>query len=108
MALKLHDNCSRYMFVAIFYSVWSVFGLYSFHLEYSLVIEYRCWIMKGFNINWTFIGPSIVICFHSKPNQVHQFLKFILFWNNTLHVSDGLSVHHQEFKTVHIPVVRCM
>jgi len=32
---------------------------------------------------------------------MHQFLKFILFWNNTLHVSDGLSVHHhQEFKTV--------
>jgi hypothetical protein len=25
----------------------------------------------------------------------------ILFWNNTVHVSDGLSVHHQEFKTVH-------
>jgi len=32
---------------------------------------------------------------------MHQFLKFILFWNNTLRVSDGLSVHHQEFKTVH-------
>ena len=29
-------------------------------------------------------------------------LKFIyLFWNGTLHVSDGLSIHHQEFKTVH-------
>jgi len=22
-------------------------------------------------------------------------------WSNTLHVSEGLSVHHQEFKTVH-------
>jgi len=32
---------------------------------------------------------------------MHQFLKFILFWNNTVHVSDGLSVHHQESKTVH-------
>ena len=31
---------------------------------------------------------------------MHQFLKFILFWNNTLHVLDGLSIHHQEFKTV--------
>ena len=28
---------------------------------------------------------------------MHQFLKFILFWNNTLHVSDGLSV-----KLVHL------
>jgi hypothetical protein len=25
----------------------------------------------------------------------------VYFWNDTLHVSDGLSVHHQEFKTVH-------
>ena len=29
---------------------------------------------------------------------MHQ---IILFWNYTLHVSDGLSVHHQELKTVH-------
>jgi len=38
---------------------------------------------------------------------MHQFLKFILFWNNTLHVSDGLSVHHQEFKTVHTATGIC-
>jgi len=31
---------------------------------------------------------------------MHQFLKFILFCSSTLHVSDGLSVHHQESKTV--------
>jgi len=31
---------------------------------------------------------------------MHQFLKFILFWNNSPHVLDSLSVHHQEFKTV--------
>jgi len=31
---------------------------------------------------------------------MHQCIKFILFWNDTLHVSDGLSVHHQEFQTV--------
>ena len=33
---------------------------------------------------------------------MHQCIKFILFWNDTLHVSDGLSVHHQDFKTVFI------
>ena len=27
--------------------------------------------------------------------------QFILFLKNTLHVSDGLSVHHQEIMTVH-------
>jgi len=32
---------------------------------------------------------------------MHQCIKFILTRNDTLHVSDGLSVHHQEFKTVH-------
>ena len=32
---------------------------------------------------------------------MHQCIKFILFWNDTLHVSDGLPAHHQEAKTVH-------
>ena len=32
---------------------------------------------------------------------MHRRIKFILFWNDTLHVSDGLSVNHQEFKTVY-------
>ena len=29
---------------------------------------------------------------------MHQCIKFILFWNDTIHVSDGLSVHHQELR----------
>ena len=49
----------------------------------------------------TFIGPCIVIYFYSKTNQMHQFLKFILFCSSALHVSDGLSIQHQESKTVH-------
>jgi len=48
-----------------------------------------------------FIGTCIVIYFYGKTNLMHQCLKFILFWNDTLHVSDGLSAHRQEFKTVH-------
>ena len=39
--------------------------------------------------------------------QMHQCIKFILFWNDTLHVSDSLSVHHQEFKTVHTATGIC-
>ena len=38
---------------------------------------------------------------------MHQCITFILFWNDTLHVSDGLSVHHQEFKTVHTATDIC-
>jgi len=42
-----------------------------------------------------------VIYFYTKTNEMQQFLKFILFCSSSLHVSDGLSVHHQESKTVH-------
>ena len=38
---------------------------------------------------------------------MHQCIKFILFWNDTLHVSDSLSFHHQEFKTVHTATDKC-
>jgi hypothetical protein len=47
------------------------------------------------------MGLYIVVYFYSKTNEMHQVLKFILFCINTLHVSDGLSVHHQESKSVH-------
>jgi hypothetical protein len=48
-----------------------------------------------------------VIYFYSKTNEMHQFLKFILLCSSTLHVSDGLSVHHQESKTVHTASCIC-
>jgi len=38
---------------------------------------------------------------------MHQCFKFILFWNDTLHVSDGLSIHYQAFKTVHTATGIC-
>ena len=38
---------------------------------------------------------------------MHQYITFFLFWNDTLHVSDDLSVHHQEFKTVHTATDIC-
>jgi hypothetical protein len=45
-----------------------------------------------------FMGPCIVIYFYSKINKIHNFSSLL---NITLHVSEGLSVHHQECKTVH-------
>ena len=36
-----------------------------------------------------------------------QCIKFTLFWNNTLHVSDDLPVHHQQFKTVNTATGIC-
>jgi len=40
----------------------------------------------------------------SRDAPVYQ---IYLFRNDTLHVSDGLSVHHQEFKTVHTATSIC-
>ena len=40
----------------------------------------------------------------AKPTRC---TKFILFWNDDIHVSDGLSAHHQEFKTVHTATDIC-
>ena len=39
---------------------------------------------------------------------MHQCIKFILFWNDTLHVLDSLSVNHQEFQTVHTATGICL
>jgi len=38
-----------------------------------------------------------------KPTRCNNFSN--LFWNETLHVSDSSSVHHQEFFTVHTAMV---
>jgi len=37
---------------------------------------------------------------------MHQCLN-LFYWSNTLHVSDGLAVHHQELKTVHTATGIC-
>jgi len=38
-----------------------------------------------------------------KPTRCTNFSK-VLFWNETLHVLESSSVHHQEFSTVHTAV----
>jgi len=50
--------------------------------------------------NLTFVGPYIVIYFYSKTNHTHN-ISSLFYFGTTLHVSEGLSVHHQESKAVH-------
>ena len=38
-------------------------------------------------------------------NQLDALISQIYFWNETLHVLDSSSVHHQEFFTVHTAIV---
>jgi hypothetical protein len=40
-----------------------------------------------------------------RPTRCTNFSKVFLFWNESLHVSDSSSVHHQEFSTVHTAMV---
>jgi hypothetical protein len=42
-----------------------------------------------------------------NPTRCSNFSILFYFWNNTLHVSDGLSVHHQDFRTVHAATGIC-
>jgi len=42
-----------------------------------------------------------------KPTRCTNVSNLFYFWNDILHVSDGLSVHHQEFKTVHTATGIC-
>ena len=42
-----------------------------------------------------------------KPTRCTNVSNLFYFWNDTVHVSDGLSVHHQEFKTVHTATGVC-
>jgi hypothetical protein len=70
------------------------------HILHLWTSPRRCQNVKAVVLpHLTFVGPCIVIYFYSTTNQMHNISN--LFWNNTLHVSDGLSVHHQESKTVH-------
>jgi hypothetical protein len=80
-------------------------------------IEGTWFLKRGFGVSdakYSSVGPCIVLSFlqyfyyfYSITNQIYQCIKFILFWNDTLHVSGGLSVRHQEFKTVHTATGIC-
>jgi hypothetical protein len=42
-----------------------------------------------------------------NPTRCSNFSSLFYFWDNTLHVSDGLSIHHEDFKTVHTATGIC-
>jgi len=42
-----------------------------------------------------------------KPTRCTNVSNLFIFWNDTVHVSDGFSVHHHEFKTVHTATGIC-
>jgi hypothetical protein len=64
-------------------------------------VLHNSYVCEDIYLFLTFVGPCIVIYFCSETNKMHNISEFILFWNNTLLVSDCLFVHHQEFKAAH-------
>ena len=55
------------------------------------------------SLNLIFIGPCIVMYSYSTTNKMHLLSQIILV--KCLHVSDGLSVHHQELKNAYTATV---
>ena len=79
-----------FFFCAVRFWGWN-FEDIALHINWST--KKRCfWGFKSDFINYQ-INLNTYIDYCSKTNQMHQFLKIILFWNSTLHVSGGLSVH---------------
>jgi hypothetical protein len=71
----------------------------------SLVCDLETSTTKRPSPELGFCPKEIILSFRiiphscSKTNQMLQFLKLFIF-RNILHVSDGLSIHYQEFITV--------
>jgi len=57
-------------------------------------------VRSAFDVHVTVHHDKFLII---KPTRYTNFSN--LFWNETLHVSDSSSVHHQEFSTVHTAMV---
>jgi len=53
-----------------------------------------------------FIGPCILIYFYTKPTRFIN-VSNLFYGSNTVHVSDGFSVHHQELKTAYTATDIC-
>jgi len=67
--------------------------------HYTLCVLFFCAMLRSF-IDRFHVEDTLLII---KPTTCTNFSN--LFWNETLHVSDSSSVHHQAFFTVHTAMV---
>jgi len=78
----------------------SIFSLPALEDLFLLPLSIFSWVFPFFSSLPVLEWRSFWVSYPSS-------LKFILFYNDTLHVSEGLSVHHQDFKTVHTATGIC-
>ena len=83
LSMLLAEN-SKNCFVQ--YKALVVFVIQNIHTRNILFRITKCWsvLKTSVSTNLTFIGPCIVRYFHSKTNQMHQCLKFILLESHSI------------------------
>jgi hypothetical protein len=79
-----------------------VFFFFSYYLFRTCTSLYDVTFMLNFDVQVAVHCDKFLII---ELTRCTNFSFFFKFWNETLHVSDCSSVHHQEFSTVHIAVV---
>ena len=82
---------TNFLFTYIFGFRTCTLGPNTISLKYEIRILFLKYVYK-------FSGYQAIFC--SKTNEMPQFFKLILFCSSNLHVSNDLSVHLQESKTV--------
>ena len=89
---------------------WSFLLLDTFFITVGHIGHFCCWT------RWSLLLYSVYVCIHIQENY-YKFpiikptrctnVSNLFYFGMTLHVSDGLSVHHQQFKTVNTATGNC-
>jgi hypothetical protein len=91
-----------YQSIATFQSAvsYSILTLEPFHYTWRCGVQRVCFV-SGFRVQWKAEVRDFFP--YDKTTRWTNFSS--LFWNETLHVSDSSSVHHQELFTIHSVMV---
>ena len=82
-------------------SVFSRYIIYFNYLPYRPVFVSSAASSRRTSKCSTFRGPCSIVIYSYNESQRDALYSQIYFWNRTLRVSDGFSVHHQESSTEH-------
>ena len=68
---------------------------------YPYLLSLLCKMYSDYVADKTLVFKNLNVISTVKPTRCTNVSNLFYFGNDTLHVSDGLSIHHQQFKTVH-------
>jgi hypothetical protein len=104
-------NTASYRYFQFIVEVWFIFTK-NWKRNTELIILLNCYLYKDKKKYKTSNFKFSFQLWHSQgrasqyipiviPTRCTNFSNLFYFWNNTLHVLDGLSIHHQKIKTIH-------